>query len=142
MNFKKPDYEFLEHTADLGIIVRGDDIQTLFETAAMALMHILVKGRSSQTPVRDRLSVSADDTDDLMVRWLSEILYLLEGEEMVVTGVKIPVIYPSSLEAVIEKVPFDPEIHEIQREIKAVTYHQINVSPIEGRWQARIIFDV
>jgi SHS2 domain-containing protein len=142
MNLKQPDYEFLEHTADLGIIVRGSDIQNLFETAAMALMHILVKGHSNKAPVRARLSVSADDTDDLMVRWLSEILYLLEGEEIVVTRVKIPKIHPSHLEALIEKVPFDSERHEIQREIKAVTYHQINVSKIEGRWQARIIFDV
>jgi SHS2 domain-containing protein len=77
-----------------------------------------------------------------MVRWLSEILYLFDGEGEVVTGVKIPVIFPSHLEAVVEKVPFDPDQHEIQHEIKAVTYHQINVAEKKDHWEAKIIFDV
>ena len=133
---------FIEHTADLGIIVRGKDLRNLFETSAMALMNLMVKGTSKREPSVGRMTVSADDMDDLMVRWLSEVLYLFEGEGEVVTGVKIPLILPSHLEATIKKVPFDPDRHEIQHEIKAVTYHQIDVSEKKNHWEARIIFDV
>ena len=108
----------------------------------MALVNLLVKGTSKQKPSFGRMTVSADDMDDLMVRWLSEILYLFEGEGEVVTGVKILLVLPSHLEAAIKKVPFDPGRHEIQHEIKAVTYHQIDVSEKKNHWEARIIFDV
>jgi SHS2 domain-containing protein len=135
-------YSFIEHTADLGIVVRGKDLQSLFEMSAMALMSLLVTDKSKQEPSRGLIIVSADDMDDLMVRWLSEILYLFAGDGEVVTGVKISLILPTHLEAVIEKVPFDPGRHETQHGIKAVTYHQISVSEKKDHWEARIIFDV
>ena len=122
--------------------MKGTDLQDLFETAALALMHLLLKGRSNITPSVKRLDVSADDLEDLMVRWLSEILYLFCGESEVVTGVKVPVIHPSRLDAIVETVPLDPKRHDILREIKAVTYHQIEVSQKNDLWKARIIFDV
>ena len=133
-------YTFIEHTADLGIVVRGKDLQNLFETAAMALTSLLVNGKSKQKPTIGRIIVTADDIDDLMVRWLSEILF--EGDGEVVTGVTIPKILPSHLEAEVKKVPFDRALYEIQYEIKAVTYHQIDVSEKKDHWEARIIFDV
>jgi SHS2 domain-containing protein len=140
MNTKQ--YSFIEHTADLGIVVRGKDLKDLFETSAMALMSLLVAGNPKQEPSKSRIIVSADDTDDLMVRWLSEILYLFAGDGEVVTDVNISQLLPTHLEAVIKKVPFDPDRHEIQHEIKAVTYHQISVSEKKDHWEARIILDV
>ena len=46
------------------------------------------------------------------------------------------------LEATLGTYPFDPRIHEILREIKAVTYHQIEVTDKSGIWEARVIFDL
>jgi SHS2 domain-containing protein len=49
---------------------------------------------------------------------------------------------PTHLDATVHFIPFDPATHEILREIKAVTYHQISVTEHMGLWSARIIFDL
>ncbi len=142
MSRRPPDYTLLDHTADLGIKVRGIDLKDLFETAARALMHLMVKGQSPSTPTSMKISLSGEDLADLMVRWLGEILYLFEGENLVVTSTHMDALSSSHLEATLETVPFEPEIHEILSEIKAVTYHQIEVTEKGNAWEARVIFDM
>ena len=51
-------------------------------------------------------------------------------------------VRPSRLHAVLETVPFNPERHEIINEIKAVTYHQIEVAEKGDHWEAQVIFDL
>jgi SHS2 domain-containing protein len=135
-------YKFIEHTADLGIIVYGEDQIDLFERAAEVLMDLMLggtpHGNSSPLPI----SLSGNDLEDLMVRWLGEILYLFEGEGLALTAAHVDDITPVRIRATLETVPFDPERHDILHAIKAVTYHQLYVGQKDDRWEARIIFDV
>ncbi|MGD9074802.1 MAG: archease, partial [Desulfobacteraceae bacterium] len=89
-----------------------------------------------------KISVSGEDLADLMVRWLGEILYLFAGENLVVTSIRMGSVSSSALEATLETAPFEPEIHETLREIKAVTYHQIEVTEMPNGWETKVIFDV
>lgn len=142
MNSHRPDFSILDHTADLGITVRGTDLKDLFEGAARSVMQVIVKGSPSGHTMTRTLRVSGKDLADLMVCWLGEILYLLDGEKEVVVDVQIDSISKSRLEATIEVEPFDPGLHEILCEIKAVTYHQIEVAKKADRWEATVIFDM
>ncbi len=142
MNSHIPDFTLLDHTADLGILVRGSDLTNLFEAAAIALIRIMVGGEPSGNTESINISVEGQDLNDLMVRWLGEILYLFEGEERLITDVTIGFISASRLDALVATVPFDPARHEILCEIKAVTYHEIEVVKRGSRWEAKIIFDL
>jgi len=137
-----PDYTHLDHTADLGIMVRENDLSDLFEHAGMALMHLMLKVKSSKRSGVMKISVSGDDLEDLMVRWLGEILYLFEGENLVVAAITIDSLSGLELEATLKTADFDPRIHEPIREVKGVTYHQIEVAEKGGIWEARVIFDL
>ncbi len=141
MASKTPDYTFLDHTADLGIKVRGDDLKDLFETAAKSLMHLMIGGESQAKTSNMRITVAGQDLPDLLVRWLGEILYLFEGENLVATSIHIEFLSNSRLDAVLKIVPFDHTAHEIQSVIKAVTYHQIQVIEKGSFWEAQVIFD-
>ena len=141
MTTKTPDYEFLDHTADLGINVRGEDLKDLFEAAAKALMHLMIGGESQANTSDISVTISGQDLPDLLVRWLGEILYLFEGEDLVVTSIHIEFLSLSRLDADLKTVPFDPTVHEILSEIKAVTYHQIQVIDKGSFWEAQVIFD-
>ncbi len=141
MATKPPDYVFLDHTADLGIKVRGEDLKNLFETAAEALMHLMIGGESQAKTTDMNITVSGQDLPDLLVRWLGEILYLFEGEDLVVTFIHIDFLSLSRLDAALKMVPFDPTVHKIHSEIKAVTYHQIQVIEKGSTWEAQVIFD-
>lgn len=143
MGSKKPDFSLLDHTADMGILVRGTDLKKLFEEAAGSMMTIMLKvSTGSKKSHATEVLIEGIDLPDLMVRWLSEILYLFEGEKTVVTDTFVRTISPSQLEATLQTIPFDPKIHEILREIKAVTYHQIEVAEKGDHWESRIIFDL
>jgi SHS2 domain-containing protein len=142
MSTSASDYTLLDHTADLGIKVRGTDLKDLFEGAGRALMHLMVRAEIPSKTTSMKISVSGEDLADLMVRWLGEILYLFAGENLVVTSIRMDSVSTSHLDATLETVPFEPEIHETLGEIKAVTYHQIQVTEKANGWEAKVIFDV
>jgi SHS2 domain-containing protein len=142
MDSDKQDFIVLNHTADSGIMVCGTDVRNLFKKAAIAMMQIMVSCKHTEKTRTIKLSLNEQDLPGLMVRWLGEILYLFAGEKEVVSGIRIDSISPSHLAATLESVPFDPDLHEILCEIKAVTYHQIEVVEKDDFWEARVIFDL
>jgi SHS2 domain-containing protein len=142
MNSTPLEYQIINHTADLGIIVKGPDVKNLFIIAAQAMTDLMVKGDiSKKTAIRDVL-VEGEDFPDLMVRWLGEILYLFDGESLIVNSIEIKSISPINLKSKLELTNFDPEKHEMLREIKAVTYHQISVNKANDGWETKVIFDI
>lgn len=137
-----PKFKLIDHTADLGISVVGNDMADLFENASVALMQIMVKTSHTDESRKMKVTVLGMDLPDLMVRWLSEILYLLQGENRVVNQAKILEIDSEHLVAELDTTFFSAKQHEIINEIKAITYHRISVSRQKGRWQAQVIFDL
>jgi SHS2 domain-containing protein len=142
MNYIHSSYQIIDHTADLGIIVEGTNEKNLFIRAAQAMTDLMVQGDISKRTVSKDVSLQGEDFPDLMVRWLGEILYLFNGEKLLVHSIEIKSISPTNLRSKLELTDFDPEKHEIIREIKAVTYHQIFVDRVNDEWQARVIFDI
>lgn len=141
-NKNVPDYLLLDHTADMGLEIRGSDPADLFKKAGRALINIMLGDIRTKGSDNIRVSLTGGDLSDLMVRWLTEILYLLEGERLVVTDIIINALSSEAIDATMTTTPFDPLRHEILREIKAVTYHQIDVIHKNGIWKARVIFDL
>ncbi|MFC1863632.1 archease [Thermodesulfobacteriota bacterium] len=142
MNSVSPEYTLIDHTADLGITVQGNDLADLFQKSGNALTHLLIEDCSSKKPNPMKISISGNDLEDLMVRWLGEILYLFEGEGQVVSSIRINSISDKRLHAILELTPFAPLTHKILREIKAVTYHQIKVAKKDDIWETNVIFDL
>ena len=142
MDSPSPSFELLDHTADMGMVVRGTDLPDLFKTAAGSLTRLMVVDSAHRPTDKRRLSVDGEDLEDLMVRWLGEILYLFEGEHTVVADTAVESVSPSHLDAVLDTFPFDPAVHDVHYEIKAVTYHRVRVVELGDHWEARVIFDL
>jgi SHS2 domain-containing protein len=88
------------------------------------------------------MTVSGVDWADLMINWLREILYLWNGKERLVKSVKILSLSEKNISAIIYFDAYKPDRHLIKTEIKAVTYHQIQVKRSASGWKAQIIFDI
>ena len=142
MNTAPLTYQIIDHTADLGIIVKGVDEKDVFIRAAYAMTDLMVKGDISKKTVIKDVSIQGEDFPDLIVKWLGEILYLFHGEKLLVHSIEIKSISPITLRSTLTLSSFEPERHQVIREIKAVTYHQISVDNVNDGWQARIIFDI
>jgi len=135
-------YKLIDHTADFGIHVFGSNSRELFANAAFALFDLItemdaVKGLNEKT-----IHIKGDDWPDLMVNWLRELLYFWSGKEVLVKAADMLSLSENELSAKIFIDPYDPDRHVINAEIKAVTYHQIQVSSSSSGWEARVIFDV
>jgi len=135
-------YHLIDHTADFGIHVSGTNSKDLFANAAQALFDVITDIDSLTGQDSCHLEVSGEDWSDLMVNWLREILYLWNGKERLVKSVNITALSANKLSAKVVFDPYDPDRHTVITEIKAVTYHQIQVKRTPSGWSARIIFDI
>ena len=138
----KPTYTLLDHTADLRIRVSGADPDELFANAGLALFDLIAGSYPRRTERWISCAVSGQDQADLLVNFLRELLYLWTGKEKLVTMIQIEALTETDLTARIGVTAFHPDIHAIHHEIKAVTYHQIEVVPSEEGWQATFVVDI
>jgi protein archease len=139
-----PGYEFFEHTADVGAVVRGVTLPRLFENAAKAMFD-LICDRGAVRPRRAaRIEVRGSSLEDLLVRWLSELLFRMETENVLFGSFAIARVDGALLRArgTARGETIDRTRHVIRREVKAVTYHQIRLVRGRSAWRVRIVFDV
>ena len=134
-------FEFIDHTADAGIRVQAPALEDLFETAGLAFTELVTSVDSVDCRVERRFKLREDDIETLLVSWLQELLYLLDTEDLVFGRFQVK-IHGLSLEATAWGDVFDPNIHTMKTEIKAVTYHQLEVAKRDQGWQAQVIFDI
>ncbi len=135
-------YEIFDHTADVGIIVRGRTLEEMFEKAAYAMFDIMIYAEKIEPIRKVKVSISASTLEDLLVDWLSELLYVFSTELFVMGkfNVNIQKDKEFSLKAICWGEPYNREKHGIKTEIKAVTYHQLKIDEKEG--YITILFDI
>ena len=135
-------YQPIDHTGDLGMRVFGADLHELFAHAAWGLFDLMTDAERIEPRIGRELAVEAIDLEDLMVRWLGELLYAYDTDRFLTANATFHVLEPTRLRATLRGEPFDATRHPIDTEIKAVTYHQIAVGRLDTGWQARVIFDI
>ncbi|MBU3981233.1 MAG: archease [Proteobacteria bacterium] len=135
-------YEAIDHTADFGIRIFGADAKDLFANAAFALFDLITDIDALKGLNEYKVHITGDDWPDTMVNWLRELLYLWTCKEMLVKATDIFYLTEHEVTARVNFDLFDPDLHKIKNEIKAVTYHQIQVEKGPLGWESKIIFDV
>lgn len=135
-------YTLLDHTADLRIRVIGADTADLFRNAGLALFDLINRSTLLESREVIEIDVTGDDPADLMVNYLRELLYLWTGNEKLVKMIDILRVSDTAVSARVSTDRYHPQRHTILHEIKAVTYHQIEVSRTAEGWQAMVVFDV
>lgn len=135
-------FKVLDHTADLGVYFYGANPEEVFVNAGLALFNLMLDRPAGPGNQTEKIAIEGTDVEDLLVRWLNELLYIFQVQEKVALDIKIDNFKENSLSAVLTLTPFDLEIHGLKNEIKAATYHQIALEPIKNGWRAKVIFDL
>jgi len=135
-------YEFINHTADLGIKVRGRTLKELFENAAWSMFDIITDLDKVKTRKLFKIKIKANDREDLLVNWMRDLLYKFNGENYLLKKFKVEKIGKFSLEGKVKGEKLDLSSHTLKREIKAVTYNNPEVEKKDKYWEAQIIFDI
>jgi SHS2 domain-containing protein len=136
----------LDHTADVGFELAAPTLKALFEEARQALLMTLFEETPKGGEEVRLVRLSGPDRETLLVRWINELLFFVQEESFVPTGVELRIREQSeealSLEAHLIGVPLDLEGQGFQGEIKSATFHGLDVTPGKDGWQARMILDV
>jgi SHS2 domain-containing protein len=136
-------FEELEHTADAGLRVFGDDLGEILVHAAQGMFSLI--GRASfaeQDLAERRWEIDYATADEALLRWLQALLleFDLRGFFPVMTSVEAK---PGRFAAVARGGTFDPTRHELRSELKAVTRHGLCVRRVpRGGLEAEVIFDL
>ncbi len=138
----KKTFEIINHTADVGIIAYGVDVEQLFSNAALALFSLITDLENVGEKLHLDLEVSSEDRDSLLVEWLNELIYLFDVKHILFNRFNIEKLTHNELKASCYGESFNPTKHKIKTAVKAATYHMLKLNKDGGEYKAQIIFDI
>jgi protein archease len=135
-------FEIMDHTADVGIIAYGMNIEELFSNAALALFSLITELESIQEKLHLNVKVGSDERDSLLVEWLNELIYFFDAKHVLFNRFDIESLTENELKATCYGEDFDPLKHRIKRGIKAATYHMLRLDKNNDGFKAQVILDI
>ena len=138
----KKAFEIIDHTADVGIIAYGADVEELFSNAALALFSLIAESASVEEKLQLNLKVRSEDRDSLLVEWLNELIYLFDVKHILFSRFEINSLTHNELKATCYGEGFDPMKHKIKTGVKAATYHMLKLDKNGDSYKAQIILDI
>ena len=136
------EYEFFDHTADVGVKAFGQDFSEAFANAAKGMFDIITDSSQIKSKGAYMIELHADDLEQLLVDWLDELLFLQSAKNLVFGEFKVDVNEEECiLSATVSGEKFDKKTHKIGTEIKAVTYHMLEAHKNENCY-VKVLFDI
>lgn len=139
-------YEFPDDgvTSDVTFHAWGRSLEELFTAAADATLNVMVRSLDSVQPLETRsVSVEADALDLLLMRFLDELVYRKDVEELLLRAPEVHVdAGRNRVQAVLSGERIDPKRHELVADVKAVTLHDLRVERTATGWDAHVTLDV
>lgn len=135
-------YRLIEHTADMGLEVRGGSLEELFGEAARGFRELMFGHATGDSLLSTHLQVSGQEVGELLVNWLNDILYLFEVRGIYPVSFEVQAVNDTSARGLVRGEPFDAGRHPVERVVKAVTYHQLEVKRTAAEWRARVYVDL
>jgi SHS2 domain-containing protein len=129
-------YRWLEHTAEIELLIEDETPEAVFTEAMVALGDVLGDARGGE-PVTHDVRIRAPDRAALLAGWMEELVFLAETDGFIPHRIERLELDAETLTARVGGERSVP-----QSLIKAVTYHRLEMEPAGGGWRARVILDV
>jgi SHS2 domain-containing protein len=142
MVMKNKLFRVIDHTADIGIIAYGINIEQLFSNAAYALFSLIVEPESITERMHRYIRVAAENNENLLVAWLNELIYFFDTEHVLFNRFEINDLNSNQLTAICYGETIDPLKHRLIRYVKAATYHMLEIDSCSSGYKAQVIFDI
>jgi SHS2 domain-containing protein len=134
-------YKFIDSiTSDVLFEAYGKSLKELFENSAEALASIQCRIKEINPEQPRFVELKADNLDDLMIKWLQDIIALVDIEEMFFSKFDIKEISETKLKAEIWGEPIS--IKKGQTVVKAVTYYKFKLEKIKDMFKATVSLDI
>lgn len=135
-------FEILEHPADVGFRAWGRTREELLENAALALFSLMYELETVQERESRAVQVSGPDFEALLYAWLAELLAMSEAERYVFRRAAVTFLGADCICATVYGEPLDRNRHHSGTQVKAVTYHQLQMARLDDGWTAQVFVDL
>ena len=137
----------LDHTADVGFeVAEAPSLEALFDEARQALLMMVFERSPEEGEGEELVRLLSPDLETLLVRWINELAFFIQGDSFVPTGVEMQIEEDDEggflLKARLTGAPLDLEGYDWQGEIKSATFHGLEVIRERSGWRAQVILDV
>lgn len=135
-------FELLEHTADVGFRATADTLPELFEAAAEALVSTAIEVDNVDPRESYPIIAQGGSRETLLVNWLSEVLYQLDGERRAMRRFKVEELTAERVSGRAFGEPRDAARHAGRLIVKGVTYHQLKVEETPAGCVCEVYLDI
>ncbi|MBU4340660.1 MAG: archease [Euryarchaeota archaeon] len=139
-------YRYLEDIAcaDAAFETAGTTLEELFRDAATATFEVMADTKTVKPVLTRKIVIENETVDGLLIDWLSELVFLKDSESLLFSVFDVSIrkneIYVLKAAAKGEKI--DRGKHSLRSDVKAVTYHLLEVKKTEDIWTARVVLDI
>ena len=135
------EFEIINHTADVGIIAYGADMNETFANAARALFSLITELDDVEEVVHRDIELTAPDQESLLVEWLNELIYLFDAENIIFKRFDVTQLSQTHLKARSYGHEVDSSKHKLKTGVKAATYHMLKIDKSNGG-KVQVLFDI
>lgn len=139
-------YKLLEHTADIGFEVRGNDLKSTIEAATEALYNVMVISREINCSITQKVEIEAIDKEAVIIKWLNEVLFLFDSYSFIAGKIEIEKVEEDSngakITGTLHGEIFNPKLHEFKTHVKAVTFHQFEILETKQEITLKVFLDL
>jgi SHS2 domain-containing protein len=135
-------FRVIDHTADVAIEAGAPDLPALFDRCAAGMTSLNAEGEPPRPLAEHPITAEGGDRPELLVDFLRQVLWLHVSDGFLYAGVRFDRFEPTALSGAVRGESAAPARHVLVREIKAVTYHALEVDETPGQCRARVVFDV
>ena len=120
-------FEYFEATADIGFKAYGKTMDEAFENAGLAIFNIISDTEDIEPSTEISFEVTSEDNVSLLYDYLEELLFYHEVEFMLFSEFDVKIDDGFHLTATIKGEAINWDKHERKTEIKAITFHMMEV---------------
>ncbi len=139
---KEKKYRTVNRPSELLVKVSGKTKAELFANSAFALFDLMTDVEKIKLEENLPLEVEGVDRDDLMVNWMRELLYLFQGSGYLLREFQIHEVKEDYVRGEVGGEKYDPDRHEIQRDIRSIAFQQSRIEKTGDQWIAQVIFEL
>jgi SHS2 domain-containing protein len=140
-------YRFLDHMTDAFIEAYGTTLEEAFENAAKALCDTMIDLKTVRPKREIILSAKGNDLYSLLFDWLDKVMLLLVADGIAMSQFSVKIKQHNNnnsylLEGTARGEPLELDRHRYKVEVKAVTYHEMEIKQEKGLITARFLLDL
>ncbi len=144
-NMNNNNFKYFDTTADIGIEVNDKNLTDAFKNSALATLNLITDIEKIQPKISKKINIESEDEYALLYDWITELLIYLDSESFMASQYDIFIEQNEdslTLKGNILGDTYDTNIYNYKTEVKAITYHEMNIEKEDNNIKIRFIVDL